>query len=1346
MALDELMINIRAISDLGGFDEVLDAIETVQDALYDLDILSTDVFSNFFSSLDVAAGQEAVRTVESLGDGLTDVKNQAGTINGAGFESIANGALSAAAATESLEASSSQAIELVGVIDRSSFKGVINGAKAGASAVSNIGSAASVSNEALADLNHSFTKDFGLNMSSMKDFAEGLGQVEQAYNSVLNSLGISDMWSQTIGKAGKAEVNKVILGTMTETKAGANELFNILDESTNNALVSIDSVIPAINQFATATGASDSQLMAHADTFVQFGSKVLAMTGSTELSQTAMEGLYRGLQGSFELIDDYGYTMESLKATGYWSGEEEDIEGYMKAIQVVNGDLTELMSTNEGLMAQIQKAFSSGGKEIGNWIMPLTKEFENLFIMLNSNNDKWPVRIILSLMTALGGLLQSVNTLAIVWPTLSTSFGIMKAVMLALTRQINWHTAASYINRLASGQVKEAQDLLTAARTQTTAATSAETTALNGNTTAHVANATSQVKGLTNSKSMFQATKNLTLAQTQGTNLTKQMIMSAAAHATSLGIETEATITATGAQEGFNAAAYTNPYIALAAAIILLVGALAYLSITWGGNTDAMGKWNKMLEEGEQKVADKKKSVEQYSKQLEDLRKQRDNLNKQGKDTTKINEEIKQSYKNQAIAAKNAEIAERDYNRAKEIKEEGDKTKARKELERSGLANKAGKNLGIYNESEDSDSSGAVLNSIAEKNYKRAEERQDMINAEMYSDMNGDYGQYLKKLKEQGKITDEEMKKMFANREGTWDWKAQSSWDYTTSTDGWTKAKAFFGMMGADAELWIQDAQSWLEDAQIFEKIGGFFEDVGGFLTDPFGDWDIWQGLEDLGIKFPNIGAWWDGLFEEGGLLHFDLGEGLPSLDIFGGIGDWWNGLWEGFPDLSDPFGEGGILNFDFTKNPLQGILDWWNSIEWPKIDIFGDIMKWWNGLWGSGEKKESKSSSKGGSSSTANTTVKNALPKIDLWKIVTDWWNGLWKNLPHIDILGSIKKFLSNIFKGESKKSATGNGKGEGTAGSADAIKKALPKPNMWTILTDWWNGLWKNLPTFDLWGTIKQWWSTIWGGGNKKGGTSKDASTVDTNNIFNTLLNPSKLKMNAINWINSIKNSIPKINIFSIIKNALFGGGGANTNAGSGVSAGVTTALNSSKPTASSSAKGLGSTIATKFNAGIAPISGYMNTEMKGVSAAITAWGIVLKAKMVALAATLASILPWEWNQHSPGVIAHTMGDELGYIADFITEAQKDLPRKMSTLAQGMMDGFEPISSTGLTMDPAVYNDSTYAPNDLTTQNFATNNNKNENTLHVNIESIDSQEQVDKLVNKLTMTLKQANDNKGL
>lgn len=213
----------------------------------------------------------------------------------------------------------------------------------------------------------------------------GLMNLSNVTNNIFSKLSQGKSASDLIfGTTSKAETNAVLVNMMSETAEAAANLNQHIDDVTNTSLVSMQNLIPAMNAFKTATGATDEQIYNATEGIAAFGAKVLAQTGSVELSEQAMMDLSKGIKGACASLDQYGITVDALKATGLWSGEEDDIEGYIAAVQQLTGDTSDLMETNEGLDARIGKAFSSAGKKIGNEFLPQIKDVKKAFLDLNS--------------------------------------------------------------------------------------------------------------------------------------------------------------------------------------------------------------------------------------------------------------------------------------------------------------------------------------------------------------------------------------------------------------------------------------------------------------------------------------------------------------------------------------------------------------------------------------------------------------------------------------------------------------------------------------------------------------------------------------------------------------------------------------------------------------------------------------------------------------------------------------------------------------------------------------------------------------------------------------------------
>ena len=218
--------------------------------------------------------------------------------------------------------------------------------------------------------------------ASLNSMNNGMMNISNSMDNMLSSVTGKSAAESIFGTASKAETNDVLLDMMSNTSEAATKLKEHVDQTTNESLVSMQNLIPAMNAFKTATGATDDQIYGATETMASFGAKVLAQTGSVELSEQAMMDLSKGIKGACASLDQYGITLDALKKAG-WSGEEDDIEGYMKAVQQLTGDTKALMETNEGLDARLGKAFSSAGKKIGNEFLPQIKDVKQGFLDLN---------------------------------------------------------------------------------------------------------------------------------------------------------------------------------------------------------------------------------------------------------------------------------------------------------------------------------------------------------------------------------------------------------------------------------------------------------------------------------------------------------------------------------------------------------------------------------------------------------------------------------------------------------------------------------------------------------------------------------------------------------------------------------------------------------------------------------------------------------------------------------------------------------------------------------------------------------------------------------------------------
>ena len=210
-----------------------------------------------------------------------------------------------------------------------------------------------------------------------------LGQVS---DNVMQGLTGKSAMDNILGTSSKAETNKVLVKNMLDDSEKHFESFyDNVDKVTDSSLTSMQELMPALKAFKSATGATDKEVQDVTDEIANFGAAVLAQTGSTDLAQQSMMDLSKGIKGAFASLDQYGITQAALERTGYWNGDEKDVEGFMKAVQEVTGSTEDLMETNQGLDALIGKAFSRAGKKMGNEFLPVLKDIKRGYLDLDDS-------------------------------------------------------------------------------------------------------------------------------------------------------------------------------------------------------------------------------------------------------------------------------------------------------------------------------------------------------------------------------------------------------------------------------------------------------------------------------------------------------------------------------------------------------------------------------------------------------------------------------------------------------------------------------------------------------------------------------------------------------------------------------------------------------------------------------------------------------------------------------------------------------------------------------------------------------------------------------------------------
>lgn len=419
--IDDLIIKIKAILDSGGFDQAANKVQSVGN--------EANKVSNNMAKMGNDGRSSFMQIQYGADNALSSVNRNMQSVN-------------------------------------SNSSGLWSNLKSGAS------SAWSSIKEGASSAASSIANNFSAAKSHVSDLFNSMSGIEGMATAGIGALAGGQVYDLVVNTSAKAETNKVLLNNMTQTQKGATNLFNTVDNATNKTLVSMQSVIPALNAFKAATNANEVQLNNTAAGVAQFGSFVYAMTGSAAKAETAMFDLSKGIKGAYASLDQYGITEDALMRTNIWNGKESDVEGYIKAVNKVTGSTDELMETFTGIEATVSKLFSIAGKKLGAVVLPILKNFLEDFIRLNEMMGGNLAPTILGVAGALAILATGLGIISAIMPAASALWGIF-------TSLLGINSAATTVN--------------TASRVANVAATTANTGSLAGNTASFTTNTTSIV-------------------------------------------------------------------------------------------------------------------------------------------------------------------------------------------------------------------------------------------------------------------------------------------------------------------------------------------------------------------------------------------------------------------------------------------------------------------------------------------------------------------------------------------------------------------------------------------------------------------------------------------------------------------------------------------------------------------------------------------------------------------------------------------------------------------------------------------------------------------------------------
>lgn len=448
--------------------------------------------------------------------------------------------------------------------------------------------------------------DLGASASS------SMGSTANAVNGAISMMAGKNIWDTIYGTSKRNETNQILLKNMADTTTSVDTLYNTVDKTTDASLISMQQLIPAINGIKSATGSSASTIDKITPGVAQFGQYVYALTGSASKAETAMFDLSKGIKGAFASLDQYGITEDALKRTGLWNGKEDDVEGYIAAVNKVTGSTDELMDSTTGLEALIGKAFSRGGKRLGQYVLPVMQGILKGFLGLDTATSGWLSTALLaggqivtgfsSVMAVVGQVGIGIGQLKNGWDFLKDHFGgttnTIKSALSTIkdgAKSVGSHiknigTHLSSIGSSAAGRLSGLKTSLIeiAGRAKTTAV-SIGTTLWKSLTNVASAAKTAAIE-------LLKAGKNALIA---GANAVKSAGMWLIEKTQKLASAVASGI-ATAAQWALNVAMSANPIMLVVIAIIALIAILGYLYFhneTVKNAIDGLGKslvgvWN----------------------------------------------------------------------------------------------------------------------------------------------------------------------------------------------------------------------------------------------------------------------------------------------------------------------------------------------------------------------------------------------------------------------------------------------------------------------------------------------------------------------------------------------------------------------------------------------------------------------------------------------------------------------------------------------------------------------------------------------------------------------------------
>ena len=263
--------------------------------------------------------------------------------------------------------------------------------------------------------------------SKVNQLAQSFQGMGGMVSSLFGALGMAGIGQLTVGLAmTREQMTNLMSATMGSTQA-AQQFVSVLDNMTNNSLVSLNDLGTAMNTIKMSTGMTNEQMQKFATTVNDIGQRAILMGKDSTEAMTIMQAAGRGLNGEFDILQtNFGITKDKLTDLG-WSGAAEDVEGYMAAIDKYleqSGSMDEMMNTTTGLIKTVEKKFTSAGRQIGEVFIP---HIQNLLKWMGKLGETSPevYKILILIAGAVSLFATAAPTLSPILTTFSTLTSIL---------------------------------------------------------------------------------------------------------------------------------------------------------------------------------------------------------------------------------------------------------------------------------------------------------------------------------------------------------------------------------------------------------------------------------------------------------------------------------------------------------------------------------------------------------------------------------------------------------------------------------------------------------------------------------------------------------------------------------------------------------------------------------------------------------------------------------------------------------------------------------------------------------------------------------------------------------